>query len=347
MKTDFSKYLKGLDGLLVSSVANIKYLTGYSGFSETERECLLIITRNQRFIITDGRYQEAVKKLIPEYKLIETGAPGFIKQENPILKKSKLGIEENDLTVSEYNLLKKQAKKLVNFDLSAIRIIKDKVEIEKIKGSCKLADQALSFALGKLKVGVSEKEIAGEIVYFLNKKNADISFEPIVAFGPNSALPHHQSGRTKLKKNTIVLFDLGAQENNYCSDLSRTVFFGKAPDKFKQIRATVLEAQEKAFQTVKPGIKASEIDKAARDYIKSKGYPNIIHSVGHGIGIDVHESPFISPSSKETIGKNMIFTVEPGIYLPGYGGIRIEDVVLVGKNGAELISHSNRNIIEV
>lgn len=350
MKTDLAKYFKDADALLISSTANIKFLTGYSGFSEIERECFLLLSKNKKYLITDGRYTEAVNKKVSGFEIIEYGAPSFISGDNPLLKKlanSKLGIEENNLTVSEFNKLNKLFRSFVNIDLSELRKIKNKDEVKKIKNTCKLADQALSFALDKLKVGITEKEVAGEIVYFLNKKGADISFEPIVAFGPNSALPHHQSGRTKLKKNSIVLFDLGARENNYCSDLSRTVFFGKAPEKFKQIYQTVLEAQEIAIQTIKPGIKASEIDKAARDYIISKEYPNIIHSVGHGIGIDIHESPLISPGSEETITKNMIFTVEPGIYLPGYGGVRIEDVVLVGKNNAELISHSNRNIIEV
>ncbi len=348
MKSLPSHFFKETDGVLITSASNIKYLTGYTGFSQTERECLLLFTKNKKYLITDGRYGEAVKKFIPGFELIKTGASRFLGEKNQVLGNfSKIAIEENDLTVAEHRALSKQIKKIVGIDLSKLRVIKNNDEIKKIKEACKIADSAFEFAITQLKVGVTEKEVANALVNYFQEKADNISFHPIVAFGENSSLPHHISGRTKLRKNRIVLLDIGAWKDNYCSDLSRTVFFGKASTKFKEIHETVLEAQERAIELVKPGVNASEVDKVARDYILSKGYPNILHSVGHGIGVEVHESPYISPNSTDVLEENMVFTIEPGIYLPGYGGVRIEDIVVVKKNKTELISRSKKDIIEV
>lgn len=348
MNADLSNLLKDKEAVLVSSPANIKYITDYSGFSMTERECFLLITHNNKYLITDKRYSEAIKKLVPGFEIIDTGATEFISRKNDLLTHiSQLGIEENDITVKEYKLLKKQIRPLANIDLSSFREIKTAKEIKKIEKACALADQVFEFALTKLKIGISEKEIASEIIWFLKSKGAEASFPPIVAFGKNSAIPHHLSGDTKLTKQTIVLLDLGAMVNGYCSDLSRTVYFGKAPQRFIEIHAAVLESQERAIAGIRAGVKASTIDKIARNYIISKDYPNIGHSVGHGVGVEVHESPHLSPYSEDELRDNMVFSVEPGIYFPDYGGIRIEDIVLIRNNKAQLISHANRNIIEV
>ncbi len=347
MKVDLSNYFKDFDALLISSPGNVIYLTGYSGFSVTERECFLLLTKSKKYLITDKRYSQAVRE-IPGFEIIDSGATSFLAQNEKLLGSiSTLGIEENDLRVSEYRLIKKRVGKLLNFDLNKLREIKSEAEIEKLKSASKLADEAFEFAINKLKVGISEKELSIEIIWFLKSKKADISFTPIVAFGPNSAIPHHLPEDTKLSKNTIVLLDLGASLENYCSDLTRTIFFGKAPKKFIDMHSTVLQAQKLAISKIKPGGKASEIDKVARDYIISKGFPNIGHSVGHGVGVEVHEAPHLSPNSHDIVSERMVFSVEPGIYLPGYGGVRIEDLVLVTDSGAQLISHSNQEIIEV
>ena len=350
------KYLKKLDAIFISTRANIVYLTGYNGFSEIERECFLLITKKKNYLITDRRYSEAIKKSVKGYSVIETGAHNFTKKNvSEFLKKNKikkLGFEDNNLTVAEYNLLKKAAF-LKPIDLSNIRIIKTKEEIKNIKLACKIGDQAFEFIMGKLKLGITEKQIEHELVNFIKNKNADISFKPIVAYGKNSSIPHHQTGRDKLKKNQIVLLDFGINLNNYCSDMTRTIFFGSASTEFKRMHQTVLEAQSKAIEFLNSTIinhkstTGKQIDMVARDYTIEQGYPDIIHSVGHGIGIEVHESPHLSPNSRDKIQAGMIFSIEPGIYLPNYGGVRIEDLVLVGKNGIEVITHSNRGIIEI
>jgi len=352
------KYLKDFDAILVSSRPNIAYLTSYFGFPETERECFLLITKTHKYLITDGRYSGALEKKATNFEVIETSSSGFITNDySNILKNlrtKKVGIEENNLTVTEYKSLKKNLKNIKNLDLNNLRIIKNSQEIDNVKLACKIGDLAFNFILNKIKPGITELQVAKELEIFVKKHDAEFSFKPIVAFGHNSAIPHHQGGNTKLKSNTIILLDFGIKINNYCSDMSRTIFFGNTPAKFKRMHATVLEAQAKAIEfangkssMVNGKLLASDIDRVARDYIEQLGFPTIPHSVGHGIGIEVHESPHLSPNSNDKIEQGMVFSVEPGIYFPNYGGVRIEDLVMVTKNGVELISHANREIIEL
>ncbi len=346
MSDHLSKILKSVDAILISSPANIKYLTGYSGFSQTERECFLLLTKDKKYLVTDGRYEEAVGKTVHNFELIVIGAGKFIKEGHELLKRlEKIGIEENNLTLSEYGSLKKHIDKIVPVDLSRIRIIKNRLEIEKIIAACKLGDDAFSHVVRKLRVGITEREVANEIEDFFKQAGAETSFPPIVAFGKNSSMPHHLSGQAKLKQNSIVLLDFGAKKNNYCSDMSRTFFFGNPDAEFKKMHNVVLEAQAKAAASIHPGIKASKVDKIARDYIISHGYPSIIHSVGHGIGIEVHEPPYIGPNSKDLIDKGMVFSIEPGIYLAKRGGIRIEDLFLATETGVKKLTLSPTSLI--
>lgn len=358
MNSDLKKHLRNLDAILVSSWGNITYLTGYSGFSQTERECFLLIVQNKQYLITDGRYSEAVEEQTKKFSVINCGALNFIaKDYSDILENLRvktIGIEENNLTVSEFKMLKKHIKNIKNVDLSKLRIIKQKDEIENIKKACRIGDETFAYILKELKVDISEREIADKLESFINIKSADFSFAPIVAFGKNSSVPHHLTGPAKLKKNQIVLLDFGVKINNYCSDMSRTVFFGSASAEFKRMHRIVLDAQTKAIQFINSQLSmvngyllAKDIDKVARDYIIEQGFPSIIHSVGHGIGVEVHESPHLSPRSYDKIEQGMIFSVEPGIYRPSFGGVRIEDLVLVTKNGAELLSKAKRGIIEI
>ncbi len=350
MNQKFKKILETIDAILISSQANIVYLTNYSGFSETERECILLITKKSNFLITDKRYSEAVKKQVKSFNVIDSGLHNFLENKSEeLFKKLKIktvGFEENNLTVTEFNAFKKVVN-LKPVDLRKLRIIKTSEEIENIKLACKIADQTFSYILKNIKLGASEKEIANLIENFIKEKNAETSFRSIIAFGKSSAVPHHQTSDGKLKKNQIILIDFGVKINNYCSDMSRTIYFGKAPEKFKKMHKAVFNAQTEAIKRIKLNTNASTIDKTAREYIIKHKFPSIPHSVGHGIGVEVHETPYISPNSKDIIKNNMIFSVEPGIYFPDFGGVRIEDLVLVRNGKAELISHSNREIIEL
>jgi len=341
---------KDLDAVLISSVSNIIYLTGYSGFSKEEREAFLFITKNQQYILTDARYTEDIKKLIPDFTLIEISSklPAIeaLKKLGAKYKIKKLGIEENDLKANEYKTLKKCFEEMINFSgVRNLRVIKSENEISKIEKACQLGDKAFDFILEKIKLGVLEKEIANEIEFFIKKNGGDISFSPIVAFGKNSAVPHHVPTDLKLAQNSIVLLDFGVKLNNYCSDMTRTVIFGKPSFEQKKIYETALKSQQKSIDLLGINRNASEIDKVARDYIISKGYPTIPHSLGHGIGIDVHELLHISPNSKDILKDGMVFSIEPGIYLPNFGGVRIEDLVVLEKKGIRLLTHSPKTII--
>ena len=222
-------------------------------------------------------------------------------------------------------------------------------EIQNIKRACILGDQAFRYALKKIKIGVSEKELAIEIKRFIKRHGVNISFKPIVAFGENSANVHNKPGLRTLRANEIIMIDLGAKVNGFCSDMTRTIFFGKATNKYKQIYKIVKIAQSKAVNYIKdtPKPKAKDIDKAARDYIISKGYDTIPHSLGHGVGKKVHTSPRISSKSKSILNPPVVFTIEPGIYIKGFGGIRIEDTYLLDEKGLIQLSKSTKELIEI
>ena len=297
-----------LDAVLISSVSNIIYLTDCYGFSYLQREAFLVIVAQPQglkqktpgvfsFLITDGRYSEAVAD-IPGFELIEISSSNSLEKvfENLSGKIKNIGFEENDLSVAEYKKVRKYFKTANLADLQNLRIIKDSFEIKSIEEACKIGDEAFDYILGKIKKGVTERELAFEIEFFIKKKGADISFPPIVAFGANSSIPHHNTSDRKLKTDNIILLDFGVKYQNYCSDMTRTIFFGKADDKFKKMYKTVLTAQQKTlnfldkfldkdtpWQPRARSILAKDVDRVARNYITEQGFLTIPHSLGHGI----------------------------------------------------------------
>lgn len=344
-----------LDAVLISKVANIIYLTGYSGFSAEEREAFLFITPNQQFIFTDGRYSTAAKKLIPQFQLIEISSKNklkdLLKEKTDELKIERLGIEESDLKISEFKQIKKVVKKIKDFKFHDHRSVKTDEEIKLIEKACQIGDEAFEFILGKIITGISEKELGFFLDQFIREQGFEPSFKTIVAFGANSAIPHHQTGESRLKSGDFVLLDFGVKFKNYCSDMTRTLVFGKASDKQKRIHETVKVAQQKAFEYLNKnfskGIKASKADSIAREYVLDTGFPSIPHSLGHGIGIEVHEHPYLSVNSKEVLKNGMVFSIEPGIYIPGFGGVRIEDLFILDDNGVKQLTNSPKRLIEV
>lgn len=349
-----------LDGVFISSVSNIEYLTGYSNFSKDEREAYVFIGEDFGYIVTDGRYSEAIKRAVPHLTLFERGHKQstenlFKKHQKEI---QKLGIEEDNLTVAEGKILKKHFKTLKHFEIGHLRSIKSHEEIKKIKNACRIGDLAFDYIIKRIKVGVSEKQIAEQLENFIKGNAATISFPLIVAFGKNSSVPHHQTGETVLGPETssgreglFVLLDFGVKVDGYCSDMTRTVFFGKPDDRQKKMYDTVLQVQEEAADfinsAVKNGkqIKAKDVDKIARTYFVSKGFPTIPHSLGHGVGLEVHEHPSLSPKSKEILQEGMVFSIEPGIYIPGFGGVRMEDLYVLRKDRIEKITNSSKGLI--
>jgi len=358
-----------LDAILVSSIPNITYLTKFSHFSKDEREAFLFVTLNKQYILTDGRYAEVVKNNIKNFELIEISAKRtFEKALKDLANKNKVkrvGFDHHNITVSEHKKLSSCFNDLNHFSMDNLRAMKNEKEVSAIEKACKLGDKTFKYILKKIKLGVTEKELAFEIEFFIKKAGGDISFPPIVAFGKNSSIPHHRpTENLKLRTQNIVLLDFGAKLNNYCSDMTRTVFFGSANAEYKKIYRTVLAAQKRAIEFLSStfvthlgggrmdssevklrGIKASEIDKIAREHIISQGYKTIPHSLGHGVGLEVHEAPRLSPKSKDILKPGMVFTIEPGIYLPGFGGVRIEDVVFLENHKPRLLTKSPRGLI--
>lgn len=361
-----------LDALLVSSVPNIFYLTNYHGFSYEEREAYLLICKNGQYIITDPRYSEAVKKKVADFQLMEiSGGKTLSDILKELAKKhqiKKLGIEEDDLRVSEYKLFSSYFNNLNHFTLSDLRAIKNPREIKEIEKACQLGDKAFKYILTKVKPGVSEKELASQLEQFVRQHGAEPSFSSIVAFGKNSAVPHHTTSNQRLAtSNQFVLFDFGVKINNYCSDMTRTVFFGSASAEQKKMYNTVLQAQGLAIEKLNSfyssskqsasrsagsqlrsnNIEACRIDSIARSHIVSQGYPTIPHSLGHGIGLQVHESPRLSPNSKDELKSGMVFSIEPGIYKLDSGGVRIEDLVVLEEKGPRMLTKTPRQLISL
>lgn len=343
--------------VLISSAQNISYLTGYSNFALTEREAYLLITKSNQYILTDPRYSHAIKQQVPNFELVELNTKLRFKDALRKLqtqwKLDSLGIEEENLTLKEFKLLKKIFKSFVSIDLVKQRIIKTPTEINLIETACKIGDLAFQYILNKIKPDLSEKQIAFVLESFIRQNNAEPSFETIIAFNQNTSFPHHQTGNTKLAKQSgqLILMDFGVKLNNYCSDITRVIFFGKASPELKKIYKTVYDSHQKAIEFLRRElknsgqVKAKEVDKIARDYLISQGYPSIPHSLGHGIGLEVHERPWISYRSKDILKSGMVFSIEPGIYLPDLIGVRIEDLYSIEGNNLRQLTKAPKDII--
>ncbi len=324
-----------IDALVVSSAVNVQYLTGYSNFSRFEREAYLLVTETNAFLFTDGRYIEAVQKIPPK------GIRAFLRTE--LYKKIKtskaksIGVEQN-FTFAELKKFKRETGKkfvLVERIVESLRSVKDSEEIKNIKLACRLTDKCHSNVLKNIRMNVTEKEVAWKIEKFLKENGGELAFEPIVAFGPNSAIPHHQTSDKRIaKSDELVLLDFGAKVNGYCSDMTRTLLTKNSSDRAKKVYRAVFETQKRAIDYLGTGsdLEAKAVAKVANDYIVSKGFKEIPHGLGHGIGLEVHEEPRLSPKSKDKLVRGNVFTIEPGIYIPGFSGVRIEDDFILGNN---------------
>ncbi len=350
---DWQKY----DAILVSSNPTVIYLTGYSNFASDERDAYLLITKNNEYLITDGRFTEAVSRDVPHFNVLERSMKNsFIDILRKITDSEKLkmvGFEESHLTVTEYKFFKKHLGNLKNFDVSDLRMEKDSEEIEKITKAGQLADRAVEHIRCLINENISEKELSLQFELFLKKEGSEPSFPTIVAFSKNASVAHHQTGKDVLnnKEGQFVLIDCGAKYENYCSDMTRTFFFGNPSDEQIKIYNTVLTSQQKAAEFIAQKVKAKQkvtgkiIDKIAADYIISQGYEPYGHSLGHGTGLEVHEKPVISTRGNTPLTEGMVFSIEPGIYIPGMGGVRIEDLYVITKNGISQLTNYSKELI--
>jgi Xaa-Pro aminopeptidase len=327
---------------LITHSTNLRYLIGFTGSSG-----FLLINKDKAFFFTDFRYREIAQKL----EKSKTRIPfQFIEMEEDFMKDlkkvagrhSEIQFESAHLTVDQLQSWKKRLKKAsgkthkwapIKNTIEDKRLIKDKDEIKLMKQSQKINAKTLSRVKNLLKPGVTELQIAWQIKAIGHELGAeDISFEPIVGFGPHSAIPHHQNTSKKLKKSDIVLIDMGMKYKGYCSDMTRTMLPKKPTSRQINVYKKVLDAQLAAIKALKAGVKTATLDKIARQTM-GEDAQHFGHSLGHGIGLDVHESPGLSSRSKDTLQAGMVVTVEPGIYLPGEFGVRIEDTGLVTEKG--------------
>ncbi|MCM8781854.1 MAG: Xaa-Pro peptidase family protein [Candidatus Omnitrophica bacterium] len=331
---------KNIDAFLITSPENIYYL---SGFRSTD--AFLLITPNDNFIITDFRYKEEART-IDNFKLelIDDDYTVTIKKILKYIDIKNIGFEADSLSFSKASLLKKILKnKKIKMEpligvIEELRLLKDKCEINEIKGTIAIAKKVLKTL--KIKAGLTEKRLAFELDNLIRVFGGDkSSFPTIVASGKNSSKPHAAVTNKIIKKNELVLIDFGVTCNMYNCDLTR-VFL---PDKIERLLYDIYqickEAQQLAITTVKPSVRAKDVDKAARDYITARGYGKQFgHSLGHGVGISIHELPKISLKSEQILKPDMVFTIEPGIYIENMGGVRIEDMVRVTQTGCEVLT---------
>lgn len=343
---------------LITNKSNIQYLSNFTGSNG-----FMLITKNKSYLFTDSRYVERAKNSIKKgVEIIDTTKmwknPKELKENwQNIFKKHRiktLGVEETDLTIARYKKFKKISGKISFADISGTieqqREVKSNKEIENTIKSQRLNEKVFKEirkiikefqkSASPFKKGPTEIELAWKIKQLGNKYGAnDVSFDPIVAFGKNSAIPHHAPTQQRLKKNDIVLIDMGMKYNGYCSDMTRTLLPPKPTEKQKKIHALVLKAQRHAIKNIKAGITGKKADALSREIIVKAGYGDFYtHAGGHGTGLDIHETPSLSENYTKQIKEGSIITIEPGIYLTGEFGVRIEDMVLVTKSGNKNIT---------
>ena len=331
------------DALLVLSPSNTFYLSGFESSN-----CQIIITKNEKYFITDRRYtNEAEIVLKNEFEVIDGDFDSIIDILTPY---KKIGWDSDISYYEAKKVLEKLSNKTlveISKDIETLRMFKSKQELENIVIAQSITEKGFNEALKALKEGVSEIEIAALIEYVYLKNGAELAFDSIVAFGKNGASPHAHRTNNKLKSGDFVTMDIGAKWKGYCSDMTRTVACGQVSSKQLDVYNTVLQAQLKAEKEIKAGMSGYEADKIARDYIRDKGYGEYFtHALGHSVGVDIHENITLSMRAKSDIIRNgMVVTLEPGIYIPDFCGVRIEDTVLIENNVVNPLAHANKNLI--
>ena len=337
-----------MQGMVVSNPTNIRYLTGIIA------EGILLITRKENVFLTDGRYIEAVNSvltidddiIVHEFKDFSTD-----EYENFFLFCENVGFEEDYVTYEGYKNLM-QLYKVNNLQetertIEKQRIIKDDEEVEKIIKACEITDNCFKHLLDFIKVGQTEKEIAIEIERYFRLNGAEtVSFEPIVASGKNSSKPHAIPTDKKIDIGDPITIDFGCKYEGYCSDMTRTIFIGYVPEEIKQVYDLVLKNQLQVEQEYRDGANIKIISRNVENDFKLNGY-DFIHSLGHGVGLDIHEYPYVNSKNDTVLKDKMVVTNEPGIYIPGKFGVRIEDTVLITKNGCINLTKSDKNYIVI
>jgi len=336
------------EAFMVTSSVNRRYLSGFTG-----THGVLLLTQERAALVTDFRYQEQAPQQAVGFELVLQG-PDLTKTLADVLyswKISRLLYEDKHVTVAEHAEWAEKWRDIAlapaGSVIERLRQVKDADELAIMQEAADVADKAFAHALTVIKPGISEIEIAAELEMFMRKAGAaGPSFDTIVASGERSALPHGVASGRKIGRGEFVTLDFGASWKGYCSDLTRTIIVGTPSDKHREIYAIVKEAQSYALSRLKPGMTGREADALTRDIIARYGYgDNFGHGTGHGLGMDIHESPRLSKTSDTVLQAGMVVTVEPGIYVPGFGGVRIEDDVVLTDNGIQILTRSPKELI--
>jgi len=329
---------KKIKFLIVTKPANVTYTTGFMG-----EDSWAAITKGNVYLLTDSRYTEQARGECPNCTIMErsNSMSELVAKLVKKLKSVRTVTVEKTTSLAYFEALKKHVKarfRSVANIIETVRSSKDNTEIKTIEAAASIAAQALKQTLRYIKPGVTENELAGMLDFKIRKLGATNSFPTIVAFGPNASRPHHQPSKRKLKQKDTVLIDFGAKHKGYCSDITRCFIVGKPTAFYQKVYDVVEQAQAAAIKMIKAGAKMKRVDATAREVIDKSDLPVYGHGTGHGLGLEIHESPFLKVESKGTLQAGQVITIEPGVYMPGKFGVRIEDDVLVTKTSRRILT---------
>jgi Xaa-Pro aminopeptidase len=335
----------GVDALLLLKMENRRYVTGFTGSAG-----LVVVTASEALLAVDFRYEEQAVLQAPTCQVLRGGADpvGVLVEAVRARAVRRVGFESEFVPYAQVERLR---EKLAPVDLvplpdvDRLRWVKDAEEIAVLSRAAEIADVACAYILERLRPGLTEREVAVDLEVFMRRAGAErVSFESVLASGPRSALPHGRATGRVMAAGDLVTLDFGAVYEGYASDITRTVVLGTPDDRQRQIYEIVREAQQRALEAIRPGVSGRQVDAAGRSVIAAAGFEGAFgHALGHGLGLDVHEGPRLSPRDDTVLEAGMVLTVEPGIYLPGWGGVRIEDDVVVTAEGCRVLTHAPKD----
>lgn len=344
--------IEGIDGILIGYPCNRRYITGFTGSAGW-----VIVTQTRAVLAVDFRYVGQARSESPAFEIsyITSDVSEWLPSRLVDLGIIKLGIEVDHMTVSQYQAIIKSLREKAGSAqivqttdmVESLRIIKDAGELTCIAKACEIADLAVTYIRSHLRTGITEKQFAWELESFMRQHESGLMpFDIIVASGTNAALPHARPGEKMIGEGEPIIIDLGASYQGYCSDMTRTFIIGKEDNTFNNIYNIVLSAQNAGLALIKPGMECSAADGLVRSMISNAGYgENFGHGLGHGVGLETHEAPRLGTRSSDKLQEGMVFTVEPGIYIPGWGGIRIEDTVTIKDGKIICLTKSDKNAL--
>lgn len=337
---------ENLDALIIASTENLRYMSGFTGTS-----AMLVILLNKAYLLTDFRYIAQATSQAPDYEVVDAGSDFFQSVKDLAQGAKRIGFEEDYMTYAMYLELKAAASNAELVEqaklLTGLRSIKEPEELEKLRQAVKIADDAYAHILKFVEFGMTEEEISLELEFSMRRAGASGgSFDFIVASGWRGSMPHGVASSKTLHRGELLTLDFGAVYQGYCSDITRTFALGEVDEKHHEIYEIVLKANKAGIAAIKPGLKGKEVDAVARKIIEEAGYGDYFgHGLGHSVGLAIHESPRFSLREEQIIEPGMVITVEPGIYLPDWGGVRIEDMIVVTANGCEVLTQAPKEFI--